>query len=219
MRVGILCLGLAVTVAAQGQRNKDDDTAAIRRACSVADCFHERDVRDFEVIDQNHVVVYTGSQRCAFHVEVRGVLCDLTFAPELYFTTANELPDGRLPRSVDSGGRVDPFEIAEIERRERRDLRVCSNDLSVMVHGGRFTESRSATTTRDRFGEPRIDADCRIASVTSITDDQLVELYVDRGVVPPLPPMGTGQIEVGEQEEPSRADQRSDAETAPNASQ
>ena len=43
--------------------------------------------------------------------------------------------------------------------------------------------------------------DCRVSSVTSITDDQLVELYVKRRVVPPLPPMGTGQIEVGEQEE------------------
>ena len=81
MRFGILCLGLLVAVTAQGQRNRQDDTAATRRACSVADCFHERDVRDFEVIDQTHVVVYTGSQRCAFHVEVRGALCDLTFAP------------------------------------------------------------------------------------------------------------------------------------------
>jgi hypothetical protein len=34
-----------------------------------------------------------------------------------------------------------------------------------------------------------------------VTDDQLLEFYVGRGVVAPVPPMGTGQIEVGEQEE------------------
>jgi hypothetical protein len=204
MRLGILCLGLLAAVAAQGQRNRDD-TAATQRACSVADCFHERDVRDFEVIDQNHVIVYTGSQRCAFHVELRGSFCDLTFAPELYFTRANEVPDGRMPRGGEppsDRAQVDPFDILATSERERRDLRVCSNDLGIMVHGGRFTESTSPPLTRDRFGQPQISTDCRVSSVASITDDQLVEFYVGRGVVPPLPPMGTGQIEVGEQEEP-----------------
>ena len=145
MRLGILCLGLLAAVAAQGQRNKDD-TAATQRACSVADCFHERDVRDFEVIDQTHVIVYTGSQRCAFHVELRGSFCDLTFAPELYFSRANEVPDGRIPRGDEpASGRaqVDPFDILETSQRERRDLRICSNDLGIMVHGGRFTESNT----------------------------------------------------------------------------
>ena len=185
MRFGILCLGLLVAVTAQGQRNRQDDTAATRRACSVADCFHERDVRDFEVIDQTHVVVYTGSQRCAFHVEVRGALCDLTFAPELYFSKTNEVPVGGISRSSEPAS---------------------NRDLSIMVHGGGFTESDSARVTRDRFGEPRINTDCRVSRVESITDDQLVELYVDRGVTPPLPPMGAGQIEVGEQEEEEAAE-------------
>ena len=210
MRFGILCLGLLVAVTAQGQRNRQDDTAATRRACSVADCFHERDVRDFEVIDQTHVVVYTGSQRCAFHVEVRGALCDLTFAPELYFSKTNEVPVGGISRSSEpesNRAQVDPFDLlGENRRRSSRDLRVCSNDLSIMVHGGGFTESDSARVTRDRFGEPRINTDCRVSRVESITDDQLVELYVDRGVTPPLPPMGAGQIEVGEQEEEEAAE-------------
>lgn len=206
MRLGILCLGLLAAVTAQGQRNKDDSAAA-RRACSVEECFHERDVRDFEVIDQTHLIVYTGSQRCAFHVELRGTFCDLTFAPELYFIKANEMLDGRVSLGSDpvsDRNEVDPFGILETERRDRRDLRVCSNDLSIMVHGGRFTESTSNPPTRDRFGQPRVDTDCRVSSVTSITDDQLVELFVARGVVPPLPPMGTGQIEVGEQDEPDK---------------
>ena len=199
MRVGIVCLGVLAMAAAPAQRNKDNDTEATKRACSVEDCFFERDIRDFEVIDQTHLIVYTGSQRCAFHIELRGTFCDLTFAPELYFSRIGEVPI--MPRGgepTSDRAQLDPFgPIAS--NRERRDLRICTNDLNVQVHGGRFTESTSADAPTDRFGNPR--TDCRISTVTSITDDQLVELYVARGVVPPLPPMGAGEIEVGEQEE------------------
>jgi hypothetical protein len=197
MRLGVMCLGLLVAVAAHGQRNKDDDAAA-KRACSVEECFFERDVRDFEIIDQTHLVVFTGTQRCAFHVEVRGTLCDLTFAPELYFSRSGELPFGQRGAAASESGLTDPFGPVAMGR-ERRDLRICSNDLNVQVHGGPFTESISSAAPPDRFGNPR--TDCRISTVESVTDDQLVELYVARGVVAPLPPMGTGEIEVGEQEE------------------
>ena len=87
--------------------------------------------------------------------------------------------------------------------RSRRDLRICANDLSVQVHGGQFTESPTTNPPPDRFGNPR--TECRISTIESITDDQLVELYVARRVIPPLPPMGPGEIEVGEQEEPENA--------------
>jgi hypothetical protein len=201
-----MCLSLSVAATAYGQRNKDDGTAATKRACSVEDCFFERDVRDFEVIDQTHLIVYTGSQRCAFHVELRGTLCDLTFAPDLYFSRLGEMPDtlgstgpanGRDPAT---GRIIDPFGALETSR-DRRDLRICTNDLNVQVHGGKFTENTGDTSVpTDRFGNAR--ADCRVSTVRSITDDELVELYVARGVIPPPPPMGAGEIEVGEQDEP-----------------
>ena len=38
-----------------------------------------------------------------------------------------------------------------------------------------------------------------------MTDDQLLEFYVARGVISPVPPMGTGEIAVGEQDEPGTA--------------
>jgi hypothetical protein len=196
MRPGLMCLGLVlVAVAAHGQRNKDDDAAAAKRACSVEECFFERDVRDFEIIDQTHLIVYTGPQRCVFHIEVRGTLCDLTFAPELYFSRIGEMPDGG---SATAGAIADPFGPAATSR-QRRDLRICTNDLNIQVHGGQFTESVSANAPPDRFGNPR--TNCQISTVESITDDQLIEFYVGRGVVPPLPPMGAGEIEVGEQDE------------------
>lgn len=197
---GVICVSLTLAATAYAQRNKDD-TGAIERSCGVGECFLERDVRDFEVIDQTHLIVYAGSQRCAFYVELRGSLCDLTFAPELYFSRINEMPDGRIPRGGEPAsdrGLGDPFDPLTMARRERRDLRICSNDLGVQVHGGRFTESFSSLPP-DRFGNPR--TDCRVTSVRAITDDELVEFYVGRGVVPPIPPMGAGEIEVGEQEE------------------
>jgi hypothetical protein len=75
--------------------------------------------------------------------------------------------------------------------------------MAIQVTGGRFTESQTTNVPTDRIGNPR--TDCQVTTVTSMTDDQLVELYVARGVVPPLPPMGAGEIEVGEQEEPDAA--------------
>jgi hypothetical protein len=125
-------------------------------------------------------------------------MCDLTFAPELYFSRRGDLGDAGLTTS----GRVpgDPFGAVETERRSDRALKICSNDLAIQVTGGRFTESATTNVPTDRFGNPR--TDCQVLTVTSITDDQLVEFFVARGVVPPLPPMGAGEIEVGDQEEP-----------------
>ncbi len=200
MRLGVLGFSLLAAVAAYGQRNSKDDAAATKRACGVEDCFFERDVRDFEVIDPTHVIVYTGSQRCPFHIELRGTLCDLTFAPELYFSRTNEISDrGVAVGGGTFGGPADPFGALETANRGSRSLRICANDLSVQVHGGRFTESATTDVQTDRFGNPI--ADCQVTTVTSITDDQLVEILVGRGVIAPLPPMGTGEIEVGEQED------------------
>src|SRR5688572_24220474 len=214
MRLGIVCLGVLAMAAADAQRNRDDDTASTKRACSVEDCFFERDIREFEVIDQTHLIIYTGSQRCAFHVELRGTMCDLTFAPELYFSRRGDLSEsGVTGGAVPGRGPADPFDTLETNRRNDRSLRICSNDLAIQVTGGRFTESATTSVATDRYGNPR--TDCQVSTVTSITDDQLVEIYVARGVVPPLPPMGAGEIEVGDQEEPdAAAETREDAPPA-----
>lgn len=208
MKLSVLSLAFLLAIsAAYAQRNNRNDTDAVSRACSVKDCFLEAEVRDFEVIDRTHLIVYVGAQRCAFHVELRGALCDLTFAPELHFRRVNEVPQmvASRPGDADSnptlprvGSRPTDFDSFEIQRRERRDLRICGDDLMVQVHGGVWTESQASGMATDRFGNPR--TDCRISSVTSVTDDQLLEFLVERGAVPPVPPMGTGQIEVGEQE-------------------
>jgi hypothetical protein len=215
MRLAILCLGVLGMSAVDAQRNRDDDTEATKRACSVDDCFFERDIRDFEVIDQTHVIVYTGSQRCAFHLELRGTMCDLTFAPELYFIRRGDISNVSGVEPVPARGAADPFATFESARRNDRSLRICSNDLAIQVTGGRFTESATTNVVTDGLGNPR--TDCQVSTVTSLTDDQLVELYVARGVLPPLPPMGAGDIEVGEQEEPEQGASGGDDAPPPDA--
>jgi hypothetical protein len=167
------------------------DAEAGERACNVKDCFMARDVRSFDVIDKSTLIVYVGSQRCAFKVELRGTFCDLTYAPELVFSDPKD-----LPLSTD-----DPIDTSlPTQRRGRPSLKVCDNDLGLQVTGGAFTEQTTAldpSTPRDRFGRAKVA--CQLSSVTSITDDQVVEIYVAHHVAPPLPPMGSGEIQVGNQ--------------------
>jgi hypothetical protein len=206
-----------------------DNTVALDRACSVQDCFLERDVRDFEVIDQTTLIVYIGSQRCAFQVQLSGTFCDMTFAPELYFHSRTQ---DRLERSLAERG---PGGTLVRGQARTSDLRICANDLQVEVSGGVFTDSQLSTNRpADPFADPlntvgNLRSQCQVTGVESITDDELVELYVARGIVAPPPPMGSGEVKVEEQEdergeqeaagsEPSAATQ-SGAEAAPFASQ
>lgn len=166
-----------------------DPTQPLDRACSVSGCFFERDVRDFEVIDPQTLIVYVGGQRCPFKIDLRGTFCDMTFAPSVYFSSPSQI---ERTESRDIFGN-------EIGRRSS-DLRICAGDLQLGVDGGPFTENRSdvITAPADRFGNAR--AQCQVSNIESLTDDQLIELYVDHGLTPPPPPMGSGEIEVGEQE-------------------
>lgn len=126
----------------------------IPSGCSMADCFFARNVRDFEVLKEDTLVVYVGSQRCAYEVELDGIFCDLTVAPAIQF--------------------------------EDLDGRICANDRSYVNAG--------------IFGGLEPDERCRIREVKPLTDDGLIELYVENDAIPPPPPVSPGQVEVGEQE-------------------
>jgi hypothetical protein len=203
MRITLIALAsLASACASQNPQNVADASQPLDRACTVAECFNERDVRDFEVLNNTTLIVYVGPQRCAFRVDLTGTFCDLTFAPQVYFRRSSAALDVD-PRALASGARG-------------MNDKVCANDLDVGVDGGAFTESgpvspidrRLPTGPRgaifdngqnDRFGNRR--SDCRVRDVASLTDDQLVELLVERGVVAPPPPMGSGEIKVDSQEQ------------------
>jgi hypothetical protein len=209
MRLGTVAAALFVTCCIA---NPTAPANAGERACSVKNCFFAGDIRDFEVVDRTTLIVYTGSRRCAFKIELRGALCDMTYAPELVFSDPNELPQGDANRRNQQPGDIsfapgvdDPNLPAQ--RRGRATLRVCDNDLRLQVSGGAFTDQpftnpqnplADGPARRDpRFLNPR--SDCQLQSVTSMTDDQVMEIYVAHKLVPPPPPMGSGQIDIGKQ--------------------
>ena len=120
-----------------------------RPACDQSlNCFYERDIRSFQVLDDRTVVVLVGRDRCPFKVELDGFVCDLNFSTFLAFDD----PDGRI----------------------------CSWDRSFVI-GGPF---------------PQRDDYCRVRQVTPMTDDELLEAYATKGLTPPLPAKGSGEIEV-----------------------
>jgi hypothetical protein len=186
------------------------DSLAGERSCNVKDCFFARDVRSFDVIDKSTLIVYVGSQRCAFRVELRGTFCDLTYAPELVFSDPKDLPLGEQDPRTRRPGDISFAEVDDpnlpSQKRGRASLKVCDNNLGLQVSGGAFTDSTFTSPVdplgdpaarRDRFGRPR--TDCQLSSVSSITDDQVMEIYVAHRVTPPPPPMGSGEIQVGKQ--------------------
>jgi hypothetical protein len=163
-----------------------DNTQAVNRVCGLDDCFYERDVRDFEVIEHTTLIVYVGNERCPYRIELHGTFCDLAYAPELYFDSPSELIQDN-DRNTFGGTSTSRL----------HDLRICRNDINIGVSGGVLTDNPTTNPPTGRNGNQR--SDCQISSVESLTDDKLIELYVRRGVVAPPPPMGPGQIQVGDQ--------------------
>jgi hypothetical protein len=185
MRLAILS-GVLLAAGCAGAPTKDN-TQAVNRVCGLDPCFFERDVRDFEVVDHTTLIVFVGAERCPYQIELHGTFCDLQYAPQIYFNGPSEVfPDN--DRNIAAGSSSSRLNA----------LRICRNDINIGVSGGVLTDN--PTTDQQPAGGFRGQhSDCQISSVESLTDDELVELYVRRNVVPPPPPLGSGQIQVGEQ--------------------
>lgn len=156
--------------------------------CATTDCFNQLQARNYQLIDDTTLVVYVGNQDCPFVVEFTGGFCDLTFLPLARLTF-----------------RRDSFRA----QREQDMLltRICSHDSNIGIDEGTFTRAPGG----DGFSDGRLS--CRIQNIRSVTDDELLELYVERQIAAPPPPLGTGEISVPER--PSEADDASeDAEEA-----
>ena len=104
--------GCASTATETGQ-------SVVRAACDRrADCFSQRAIRNFEVLDRTTLVVFVGAERCPFLVTLDGFFCDLRSSAFIGFQDF----DGRictLDRSYVVGG---PFrrddEYCEVRRVE-----------------------------------------------------------------------------------------------------
>ena len=66
------------------------------------------------------------------------------------------------------------------------DGRICKADNTRIISGPFRRNSRDA---------------CRVRNVKAVTDDELLEYYAVHGRIPPLPPAGSGQLEVEEIQE------------------
>lgn len=143
--------------------------------CPTTECFSRQQVRDFEVIDATTLVLYVGNQDCPFLVEFTGSFCDLTFMGS---TTLRFRYDS-LREDIESDMRIS---------------RICARDMRIGVEQDAFDTNP---------GDDALPGDtlaCHIRDVTSLTDDELLELYVDRQLVAPPPPLGTGQVTVPDEE-------------------
>jgi hypothetical protein len=145
--------------------------------CPTTDCFNQQQVRNFEVLDGTTLVLYVGNQDCPFLVEFIGSSCDLTF---LGSATLVFRPDT----------------IREEFESDIRFMRICARDIGVGVAEDPFIDS-------DAGDLPGTTLACHIRNVASLTDDELLELYVERNLTPPPPPLGTGQVTVPDEEPPA----------------
>jgi hypothetical protein len=196
---------LALHVAACATGQATSGTGPVAAACNVEDCFFERDVREFTIVDRDTVVVYVGGQRCPFVVELQDVTCDVTFSPAIaFFQTAlgsldrvTSLQSGRV--CATTRGLVLYSGIASPSLLQQQDA--AEAGAGVLRRPGGLGGSDSV------FGrsfpvDPLSGDLCRVGDVRSVTDDQLIELLAE--VNAPPPPVGQGQLEVPEGEVPER---------------
>jgi hypothetical protein len=171
MKIGALVFA-SLSLAACGTTTPELTNVPTDR-CETTSCFNQLQIRNVEVVDNTTLVIYVGNQNCPFVVEFSGTFCDLTFLPG---STVTFRPDTfRAQRETDT-----------------LMTRICSRDSNVGIDEGPFTTAAGGDTAENRIP-------CRIQNVASLTDDELLELYVDRRITPPPPPFGTGRITVPEE--------------------
>ncbi len=182
VRYPIVLLAVAATGCAGAPESESDNESAapVAERCAVEECFRPRQVRRVEVLDDENLLVYTGARECPFRVEVRGFACRLDFALDINFLQ-------RAPGAGSIDGNAQRYSMPP---------RVCAYTPRVELYTGIFDPAR-----REPVGsEGRLPGeDCRVVGVESLTDDELLELLVERRLAPPPPPTGSGELDTPEQ--------------------
>jgi hypothetical protein len=167
---------LLVTLAGCAGTQQSDPDRPVRSACSGMSCFRERDIRDVQLLDDDTLVVFVGPQRCAFRMELQGPYCGyVSFSLDFDLDARNQL----------LGGSTQP--------------RICTNDRPYI--NDPFARSAEGVMPGGRGPRPSgVDSfdRCRVAQIIPLTDDELMEAYVETGVQAPLPPVGSGEVSVEE---------------------
>jgi len=118
-------------------------------------------------------------------VTVDGLLCSLTYLPEVEFFRARdrELEVRRRTRDPRDTAIRDPSEDGFA-----RNDRICTNNATLFA-----LESFGLAAT-DSDTMPQGIAACQVREVASITDNDLVEILANERIAPPPPPVGNGEI-------------------------
>ena len=163
--------------------------------CEDTACFNQNTIRRFDVVDENSLIVYVGTQECPFLVRLTGTFCDATYLPgfDVVFVPTRQRqqrePDligaARVPLPGDLRNSIDTGRFA--------NMRICSNDIDFGIASGPFISAGGADRDSDVDGLA-----CRIESIASITDDEILEIFADEEIAPPPPPLGPGEISGGE---------------------
>lgn len=176
VRLVVYSLAAAASSCAGTPENAAD--RPVRSACGGLECFRERDIRDVQLLDQDTMIVFVGPQRCAFRMELEGTNCGF-----VGFTVDFDLD--QRSRLVGDQARICIYDRPYI-----RDPLSRQSAEGVMP-GGRGP----APSTTDFLRQ------CRVDQIIPLSDDELLEAYVETGSQAPLPPVGSGEISVGEAEE------------------
>jgi hypothetical protein len=87
-----LALSISLVIAGCATTPRDPNRP-IEPACDQSEnCFYERNIRSFRVLDRRTVIVLVGSNQCPFKLEVDGFFCDLSASSFLAFNDN----DGRI---------------------------------------------------------------------------------------------------------------------------
>lgn len=209
--LGSLLVGVGGCAAGPSPKAKTADNGPARR-CSVGRCFNQRDIRSYDVLDDHTLVVYTGGHRCPFLVTVRGPHCSMGLGPSLAFLSPrreNPAANATIPRILSgaepipagqSGYAGNPFSPAQSRyglapaagQYFDKPSRICSMAPNTIAYTGAMPVGRE--TPVDAI--PGLNYACVLDQVHSMTDNQLIELYVKRKLVPPPPPVGQGSLSV-----------------------
>lgn len=169
-------LSLSALLACTTAAPQEDSDELVER-CSVGSCFNRLQVRNFELLDKTSLLIFVGSQDCPFLIEFTGPFCDLTF-----------LPGYDIPWAFSSATRGNAGRIM--------NTRICRNDMNIGIADRTFTTAGGGQDAIRRGTLP-----CTIRNVRSLTDDEVLEAYVENHIAAPPPPFGTGQIQVDEDAE------------------
>lgn len=166
LQVAVACVGLAGAVPGFSQSGD----------CFSKECFFSGQIRDFQIVDSDTMVIYAGRDRCAFVVEVNGMFCDLTYLPQVeFFRTRDRILESNTGRRGDDGG-------------FGRNDRICPNTAMG------YSLETFGFTSLDVEDMPRGRPACELRGATPASDNDLIELLTIEGIAAPPPPIGNGDI-------------------------